>query len=1184
MTAPSNGNPVFLADAPTISTASTPRLLATAGVPSSVSDDTASDAKLSTVSVERHDTRSLWLLAYQKLETDSKHEKLLAEFNDKVLKGKVDGESNTRITLSSASKADLIQLIDKQLENFEASTARTRTDKVLARIVKTTLFAKDFIDQAAAISPHVAMAWAGVSLLLPLLSNPRTETLARKEGIDYVAQVIRKFTLVEKVYASSLEEGTSFLEGNTAFHDTVVELYAGILLFQISTICVLTSHLKSQVLRDTVRLDNLDSLLASVKDTEALCEAYFIPLNQAELQSQLEQLIQDTEKHASTHGGLLSGIKDHLAGSRREQHQKELTAQEQACRHALFSNYESQKNQNPKRVAGTCRWALEHANYLEWRINSDRQLLWISAHAGCGKSVLSRAIIDEDLPVFYGKEVLVLYYFFKDTNAEQRSASKGLAAILHQLFETRPDCIPYAMPVYQSQGAKMTGSLHGLWRTLIEICQRPNMERIVCIFDALDECNSEDCKELIHLIGEVYRNTQQPSQLKFLLTGRPYLDLKAEIYGIDDNELIELDGAAESACIKEEIDRVIEHTVLELARKTRMPPNVEAHFRRRLLGMEQRTYLWLRLIWEILPKVWPGSITMINKILDTLPVNINSAYQTLLLRCPDPAYAMKVLQMVLVAFEPLSLSQVDTAMHVDSRCKSMADIELEGTAALRETLSGRCGLMITVVDERLYFLHQTVKEFLLQISAESIADLEHDNLTIERSHCLLAVACVQMLAFPEIKARISLNDPKSMLKWPNVSGVGGDFLTYAISFWANHFEEGRCAINLDTLALPNTVMIFTYPSTFHVFFHPLRPTPAICAASANLRLYILKHLVSNGADKEEVFKFQTILGMASQYGQLHIVQYLLDLSVRINSESQSACYSPLERAARYGHKAIAEELVQRGANVNSQVFGPILLQVHRHTYIPLESAVEAGHIDIVELLLANGAHVNHVSARGSALHVAAKFNRGEICRLLIRAGADVNNFARFSLQGTALEKSVSSKSHDAMSLLLQNGADTAVLSNSACGTALVTAVRACSEFAVRNILKHGADVNLQGGLWAYALQAASFDELIRQETTERRTVRRNIVSLLLTEGAEVNAVGGIYGSALNAALRNKKDDLVLLLRQHGARETLWTLADREAYLKAHDMKSIFDETYFSYTSDEDEHLEDHGASSDGELW
>ncbi|KAL2038542.1 hypothetical protein N7G274_008589 [Stereocaulon virgatum] len=99
------------------------------------------------------------------------------------------------------------------------------------------------------------------------------------------------------------------------------------------------------------------------------------------------------------------------------------STEEYACLQSLWRggiDYESQKNQNTKRVSDTCLWTLEHPRYLEWRDNGEQILLWISADPGCGKSVLARCIVDEDLPRVFVNDSSkqVLYYFFKDTSLE----------------------------------------------------------------------------------------------------------------------------------------------------------------------------------------------------------------------------------------------------------------------------------------------------------------------------------------------------------------------------------------------------------------------------------------------------------------------------------------------------------------------------------------------------------------------------------------------------------------------------------------------------------------------------------------------------------------------------------------------------------------------------------------------
>jgi ankyrin repeat protein len=77
---------------------------------------------------------------------------------------------------------------------------------------------------------------------------------------------------------------------------------------------------------------------------------------------------------------------------------------------------------------------------------------------------------------------------------------------------------------------------------------------------------------------------------------------------------------------------------------------------------------------------------------------------------------------------------------------------------------------------------------------------------------------------------------------------------------------------------------------------------------------------------------------------------------------------------------------------------------------------------------------------------------------------------------------------------------------------------------VKLLLDAGADVNLQGGNYGTALQAASAGG-------HSRSVR-----LLLDAGADVNLMGGKYGSALQAAQQNGHDGIVDLLLSAGAKD------------------------------------------------
>lgn len=69
----------------------------------------------------------------------------------------------------------------------------------------------------------------------------------------------------------------------------------------------------------------------------------------------------------------------------------------------------------PDRVEGTCTWFLHHERYLEWCSTLQNDVLWLSGGPGFGKSVLSKALVDDVLGA-QGPAGTVLYYFFRDTS------------------------------------------------------------------------------------------------------------------------------------------------------------------------------------------------------------------------------------------------------------------------------------------------------------------------------------------------------------------------------------------------------------------------------------------------------------------------------------------------------------------------------------------------------------------------------------------------------------------------------------------------------------------------------------------------------------------------------------------------------------------------------------------------
>lgn len=100
--------------------------------------------------------------------------------------------------------------------------------------------------------------------------------------------------------------------------------------------------------------------------------------------------------------------------------------------------YAERKDRNNKRIKRTCNWFTKHHLFNHWRNNIYLNLLWVSVDPGCGKSVLSRYLIDK---VFLTFNTIICYFFSKDNFINQRSSANAVYALLRQLLLQKPDLL-----------------------------------------------------------------------------------------------------------------------------------------------------------------------------------------------------------------------------------------------------------------------------------------------------------------------------------------------------------------------------------------------------------------------------------------------------------------------------------------------------------------------------------------------------------------------------------------------------------------------------------------------------------------------------------------------------------------------------------------------------------------------
>lgn len=163
----------------------------------------------------------------------------------------------------------------------------------------------------------------------------------------------------------------------------------------------------------------------------------------AEQDMKMNELLQRSHEQDETNRNLLS------------EHQEWRQTEVDCACHQVFrtSDYERQKSRDPDRVKENCEWFLGYPSFNQWLESEGSSLLWVSADPGCGKSVLSKSLIDHELSCTAFRTSC--YFFFNDDNPDQKNVANALCALLHQLFSAKPMLLRHALPEFKQNGNSM---------------------------------------------------------------------------------------------------------------------------------------------------------------------------------------------------------------------------------------------------------------------------------------------------------------------------------------------------------------------------------------------------------------------------------------------------------------------------------------------------------------------------------------------------------------------------------------------------------------------------------------------------------------------------------------------------------------------------------------------------------
>jgi hypothetical protein len=350
------------------------------------------------------------------------------------------------------------------------------------------------ISEAVKMSPEASVAWAGVSVLLPILTNPSAAEEANIDGLVYVTSRASYYVQLEPI----LQTKHNPVKLQPELDKHIVDLYKHILEFQVMTVLRVYRRWFSKLARDIFRNEDWEGMLSRIKDLEEIIRKDSNNISTMASRDTLQDMKKTAEEHYGEMQSLLSVTNQHLEAL--EQQQRRTNQILENIRLNLpevpEARYDSGNVQDdPKCEPGT-RARIQQV-ITDWADgDSVKRFYWLVGPAGTGKSTLARTIADS----FDSQKRLVAGYFFKRGDQGRNDTTRFFATLAAQIADAIPPfktCLRHIFQDEDPSSIEKKGLNHQfdilLWRPFenLDPIHMGHSSKII-IIDALDECERLD--------------------------------------------------------------------------------------------------------------------------------------------------------------------------------------------------------------------------------------------------------------------------------------------------------------------------------------------------------------------------------------------------------------------------------------------------------------------------------------------------------------------------------------------------------------------------------------------------------------------------------------------------------------------------------------------------------------------
>lgn len=644
-----------------------------------------------------------------------------------------------------------------------------------------------------------------------------------------------------------------------------------------------------------------------------------------------------------------------------------LSETERTCMVALYaSDILGYKAELPKRADGTCSWILEHPQYVSWISEQRSKLLWITGYPGCGKTTISAYLADH-LALVQRTELhgMVCYFFCDDKSAYQRDAKAILRGVIYQILQRRRRLIKHVKAAFDVQGSHLIDSFESLWNVFKEMVKDCNSGPVNILVDAIDECEEKTRIKFLDAITDFMQNANSdddalPSSVKFVITSRPSLSIFYNFTNVWENRLpIEQDPSGVSMDVRV----VIERRVREIVKRFNCSTRTKQFLEQALYSRADQTFLWVDFVLQRLEHSLLASAKDLQRILNTMPQELEVVYENFLRSIPssEEGLAAKMLHVLVGSPRFLTLEEMNIILTIERHHQTVADIEIDLQPSISLTIQGILGPLVRISDSKVYLIHQSAKEFLLDLATRSGNPLALTyGVEPAKAALVLASSCVsylQLQDFSEDKfsqewaGSEDSTEPSPVFKKPDIRDEESAFDPLALEDYTIFKDQSSLDAEVCEL-LSTRYQLFDYAARYwaenfacceNLAPEQLREDIIQLTERSSCRLnnWLKYFWLQGGIEYTFPDDFDS-LKVTSFFNQSRLLSHLLD--ERAITTTQLDIDRALFWAARRGWADTTDILLRNHAEPNSTV-------VDRQT--PLNISAERGHLDVVKLLLAD---------------------------------------------------------------------------------------------------------------------------------------------------------------------------------------------------------------------------------------